>query len=140
MTLYEYRARPVRAIDGDTIEVVVDLGFGLTMGAGSWPFRIRVLGVNCPEMHSKDEALRAKAVEAKAFTAKWLADAAARTDEWPIRIATEKGDSFGRWLATVTNGKSSLGVDLLDARLAVPFDGEHHVPFPVATAEPSEAE
>jgi len=113
--MYLYRAKPVRVIDGDTIEVLVDLGFGLIMGTEKLPFRVRVLGVDTPELHSKEDDTRHKAVLAKEFTAHWIevATVADKTG-WPLVIETEKDDSFGRWLAKVSrvDGKV-LSADLL---------------------------
>lgn len=43
-TIWAYRARPARVIDGDTIDVTVDAGF-----ANFRTERLRLLGVNAPE-------------------------------------------------------------------------------------------
>lgn len=116
--MYEYRARPVRAVDGDTIEVVADLGFGLALGTPSLPLTLRLIGIDTPELRSKDRKERAAAKRAHHFTGQWLLDSAELNGvEWPVRITTERDDAFGRWLATVTNGRSNLAVDLLDAGL-----------------------
>jgi micrococcal nuclease len=104
MHLWHYRARPIRVIDGDTIEAVIDLGFGTTRRE-----RIRVLDVDTPELRSSDPIERIRGQEAKAYTEAWLAS----DEEWPLNIHTSKGDSFGRWLAEITRQDGrSLGQDL----------------------------
>lgn len=96
--MWEYRARWVNTVDGDTIDVVTDLGFGINGMA----MRLRLLGVDTPERNEPGYA------EATAFTHKWLSE-----NEDPkgrVAIATvrsthdiDKADSFGRYLAVVWN-------------------------------------
>jgi endonuclease YncB( thermonuclease family) len=47
--LYTYKARVLRVLDGDTLEAVIDLGFGV---ATTQTLRLR--GIDCPELVSKD--------------------------------------------------------------------------------------
>jgi len=54
--LYTYKARVLRVLDGDTIEAVIDLGFGITITQ-----TLRLRGIDCPELVSKEGK------EAKAF-------------------------------------------------------------------------
>ncbi len=92
--MYEYRATIVRVIDGDTLEVAVDLGFRIVMEQ-----TLRLLGVNAPEMNAPGLEERAKAQAAKEFVAGIC---------WPgrvVRIQSHKPrptDRYGRWLATIT--------------------------------------
>ena len=58
--MYQYSATVNRVIDGDTIEVTVDLGFSL-----SWVTPVRLFGINAPEMNSKVEAERDRAKAAR---------------------------------------------------------------------------
>lgn len=89
-----YRARCTRVVDGDTADLVVDLGFRLTS-----TMRVRFWGIDTPELTSKDPELRKKAVEAKEFViARLMGD----LDGWPLMIETLKDpDNFGRWLAKI---------------------------------------
>lgn len=110
--MYDYKAQCVRVIDGDTIDCVVDLGFCF-----SAKMRLRLLGVDTPELNSKDVASRDRANTAKAHViAKILGK--------EIIVETRKHDSFGRYLADVyyhdpvamTN--VCLNTELLRTRLA----------------------
>jgi micrococcal nuclease len=90
-----YRARCTKVVDGDTIDVVVDLGFHLTA-----TMRIRLWGINTAEMKDKDPAMRKQAQEAKEFVL--LRVPPNFGEVWPLRIETLKDpDNFGRWLAKV---------------------------------------
>lgn len=109
---YIRRAKLVRVIDGDTCEVEIDLGFLLTKRE-----RVRVLGVNCPEMKG---ATKAAGQAAKEFAVQWFAD---RSAEFVVRTVKDKEDSFGRFLAEIVSGDDSLGADLLAHGHAVVFRG-----------------
>jgi len=90
-----YRARCTKVVDGDTIDVVVDLGFHLTA-----TMRIRLWGINTAEMKDKDPAMRKQAAEAKEFVLLRMPPNAGET--WPLFLETLKDpDNFGRWLAKV---------------------------------------
>ncbi len=112
------RCRPIHVVDGDTTDFLIDLGYRLTATQ-----RLRFLGVNTAEMHATDPALRAKAEQGKAFTAKWLADHQhGSLDTFPFDLRTEKDDAFGRYLAEVQClAGHSLNADLLSSGNAVAF-------------------
>ena len=113
---YTYKAKILRVIDGDTIEAELDIGFCLTFRT-----KLRLLGVNSPEIHAKDEAIRKKAQESRNFTEKTLLDQ-------EVFITTSKFDAFGRYLATVfVKTYEGTWVDfnkiLLDGGYAIVFKG-----------------
>jgi micrococcal nuclease len=85
--MYEYRASLIRVVDGDTIDVELDLGLRIKRTE-----RLRLLGVDAPEMHG-DEQVRAEDVRDE--LQRFLAEAN------EMRVHTEKTGSFGRWLAKV---------------------------------------
>ena len=48
--MYEYRAKLVRVVDGDTVDALIDCGFSLFTRQ-----RIRLLGINTPECRTRDK-------------------------------------------------------------------------------------
>ena len=104
--LYHYRADCRRAIDGDTLEVIIDLGFGMTRKE-----RIRLLGIDCPEANTPEGRA------ARLFAIDWLNAAQVATESvWELMLHTSKGDSFGRWLAQVEDCRGrNLTADLIAA-------------------------
>lgn len=88
--LWHYRATVTRILDGDTMEVLVDVGFDMTRHT-----RVRLLGVDCPEFRTKDYAEKHRAIQARDF----VIDLCPVDSE--VLIRTEKDDSFGRYLADV---------------------------------------
>lgn len=85
MPSFDYSVSVLRVIDGDTVDLLVDLGFRLQA-----TLRFRLLGVDTPE---RDEPGWS---DASLFTATWLKERAGT-----LRARTYKADSFGRWLADV---------------------------------------
>ena len=48
--MYEYRCKIVKIIDGDTVDVDIDLGFGVWLHKE----RIRLYGIDTPESRTRD--------------------------------------------------------------------------------------
>ena len=49
--MYEYRATINRVVDGDTVDIDIDLGFGIWMKDE----RVRVMGIDTPESRTSDK-------------------------------------------------------------------------------------
>jgi micrococcal nuclease len=96
--MYEYQASPGTVVDGDTIEVTVDLGFRIHR-----KIRLRLTGVDTHEIHGVDhdseEYRRGKAQ--KEFVEEWLDDSTDENLEWPLFVRTEKTGKYGRYLAEI---------------------------------------
>lgn len=90
--MWTYRARVIRVIDGDTLDLEVDLGFRVYHQV-----RVRLADVDAPEPRGDE---RERGLEAKAFVEEW-AELLRHGSEWPLRIATAKVGKYGRWLASV---------------------------------------
>lgn len=98
--MYEYYVRKVESVvDGDTIDVLIDLGFDILFAS-----RVRLAGIDTPESRTKDLAEKALGLEAKEYLKKALKDAKS------VVIKTEKMDSsekYGRILGWIyVNGDS----------------------------------
>jgi micrococcal nuclease len=48
--MYDYKCNVVRVVDGDTVDVDIDLGFGIWMRDE----RVRVMGIDTPESRTRD--------------------------------------------------------------------------------------
>ena len=58
--IYNYKIRPVKIIDGDTIDAEIDLGFDIKTKK-----RIRFMGINTPESRTRDLEEKARGLAAK---------------------------------------------------------------------------
>jgi micrococcal nuclease len=92
--MYEYRVKKVTGVvDGDTIDVEIDLGFNI-----SYSQRVRLAGIDTPESRTKDKAEKALGLEVKQRLKDTLANAKV------IVIRTELPDSsekYGRILGWI---------------------------------------
>lgn len=113
--IFVFRARAVRVVDGDTCDLIVDLGFRMTTTQ-----RFRLLGIDTPEMNATDLKERERAVAATQALVGMLSSGAG---DWPLLVRTQKADSFGRWLAEiwVEATGTSVNASLLLQGYAVPF-------------------
>jgi len=94
--MYEYRVKKVLAvIDGDTIDVDIDLGFDISITK-----RVRLAGIDTPESRTADKYEKSLGLESKALLKQKLASAQT------IVIRTEKPDSSERGI------RKSFGVAL----------------------------
>ena len=98
--MYEYYVRKVEnVVDGDTIDVLIDLGFDILFQS-----RVRLAGIDTPESRTKDLKEKALGLESKEYLKKHLKDAKS------VVIKTEKMDSsekYGRILGWVyVNGNT----------------------------------
>jgi micrococcal nuclease len=89
--MFEYYVKKVEnVVDGDTIDVVIDLGFDIMFAS-----RVRLAGIDTPESRTKDKAEKALGLESKEYLKKAIKDAKS------VVIKTEKinsSEKFGRIL------------------------------------------
>ena len=117
--MYEYFVKEVKnVVDGDTIDVIIDLGFDILFSS-----RVRLAGIDTPESRTTDKAEKALGIEAKEYLKKHLKDAKS------VIIRTEKMDSsekYGRILGWVyVNGDSeSLNNKMINDGYAWGYLGE----------------
>ncbi|WP_090881172.1 thermonuclease family protein [Bauldia litoralis] len=112
---YLYRAEVVRIVDGDTIDVDIDLGFYIWIRNQ----RIRLFDIDAPEVNG---ATKAAGVAASEYLEKLL-------DGKTVIIRTVKGkdgadrdDSFGRWLGTIYLDGLDVNQEMIRAGHAVPYE------------------
>ena len=120
--MYEYYVRKVEnVVDGDTIDVLIDLGFDILFQS-----RVRLAGIDTPESRTKDLKEKALGLESKEYLKKYLKDAKS------VIIKTEKMDSsekYGRILGWVyVNGDTeSLNDKMINDGYAWGYMGDTKV-------------
>ena len=103
--MYEYVGHVINVVDGDTVDVVVDLGFKVTTAQ-----RIRLAGVDTPERN------QAGFLEAKAFTEQIIGGKL-------VTIKTQKISKFGYYLADITIDGKNVSQELIASGYGKPYDG-----------------
>ena len=118
---YWYTAKVLKVIDGDTLDVMIDLGFNIHHKA-----RVRLYGVNTPESRTKDLLEKDLGMKAKGFTADWTT----RHQTIFINTIAGKDDKYGRILARVYSGTdvksektACLNVDIVASGYAREYYG-----------------
>lgn len=116
--MYEYRVKKlIKVVDGDTIDVEIDLGFDISITK-----RVRLAGIDTPESRTRDLAEKALGLESKELLKKKLKEAE------QIVIKTEKPDStgkFGRVLGWIhlDNDEESFNKTMVASGYAWEYDG-----------------
>ena len=111
-----YNAEVKKVVDGDTFDIVIDLGFD-TLRKG----RVRLYGVNTPESRTSNLEEKKQGLAAKEFTEQWLAKAG----NW-VKIETiiDKNEKYGRVLAKVWDKDGNcLNTDIVASGLAREYYG-----------------
>lgn len=120
--MYEYRVKQVlKVVDGDTIDVDIDLGFNI-----SYTQRVRLAGIDTPESRTTDKAEKVLGLEVKKHLAELLKSST------QIVIRTEKPDStekYGRILGWIflDGASESVNTALIAGGYAWDYMGETKV-------------
>lgn len=89
--MYEYSCKVQRVVDGDTVDVLIDLGFEIYVG-----HRVRLEGIDAPESRTRDLVEKQKGLAATGYL-KGLFDVA---DEVKIITSYDKRGKYGRVIGT----------------------------------------
>lgn len=114
--LYTYLVKEIHEVDGDTLDVTLDLGLDILHRT-----RIRLNGLNAPEKNT----VEGKA--AKAYVHDWLS----KYKSFEVDTIKDKTEKYGRYLGDVFGFTDDsrlimthLNQDLLDTKHALPWDGK----------------
>lgn len=112
--MFEYQCRITKIIDGDTIDVDIDLGFD------QWfcNQRIRLYGIDTPESRTRDLEEKKYGLKAKEFVEDFMPVGSSA-----IIKTAEKG-KYGRYLGDFRVGNKWLCKELLASHNAVPYHGQ----------------
>ena len=122
LSCYNFRVTKIkRVVDGDTIDVELDLGFDLMKTE-----RVRVAGVDTPEKRTRDKEEKALGIEATNWLKEKLANAIKGSDELVIRTELVGGfGKYGRLLGWLYIGDGDLSVNeiMINEGYAWPYAG-----------------
>ena len=105
---YNFRVTEInRVVDGDTIDVTIDLGFDLYKKE-----RVRVAGIDTPEKRTRDLEEKALGIDATNYLKKKLEDTIAGDDELTIRTELKGGmGKYGRLLGWLYIGEDDVSIN-----------------------------
>ncbi len=117
--MYEYRCKITRVVDGDTVDVDIDLGFGVWLHKE----RVRIYGIDTPESRTRDLEEKRYGLAAKEFVKEFVRDKGGSN----IVLRTRKYDAkgkFGRILGDIIVDNVSMSETMIKEHHAVPYYGQ----------------
>ena len=119
---YNFRVVKInRVVDGDTIDVTLDLGFSLTKKE-----RVRIAGVDTPEKRTRDKEEKILGIDATNWMKEKLTETIKGDEELVIRTELKGGvGKYGRLLGWIYVGDDefSLNEQMITEGYAWPYDG-----------------
>jgi len=117
--MYEYSARIRRVVDGDTVDVDIDLGFGVILSNQ----RIRLYGIDTPESRTRDPIEKVFGKMAGSFLKDKLGE------RCTLRTRMDGKGKFGRILGEFITGDSedegmTVNEIMIRDNLAVAYHGQ----------------
>jgi len=88
--MYTYKAKLIRVINGDTLDIEIDLGFDLSIKQ-----RLKLYGVDTPDSRSTDLEIRQKGLDVKQRVIEVL------TKEFTVTTILNKRGKYGRILGKI---------------------------------------
>jgi len=114
--LFHYKATVDRVVDGDTIDVTLDLGFDI-----SYRGRVRFQGINAPESRTRDAVEKQAGLAAKRYVEDWTSGLENRVI---IQTSLDDRGKFGRILGRILNDEGEcLNDEMVSLGHAKPYDG-----------------
>jgi micrococcal nuclease len=114
--LFHYKATVDRVVDGDTIDVTLELGFDI-----SYRGRVRFQGINAPESRTRDAVEKQAGLAAKRYVEDWISGHEQRVI---IQTSLDDRGKFGRILGRILNNEGEcLNDEMVSLGHATPYDG-----------------
>ena len=114
--MYEYRCKVSRVVDGDTVDVDIDLGFGVWLHKE----RVRIIGIDTPESRTRDKVEKRFGLLAKEFVEDFFKIG-------DVILTTKKYDAkgkFGRILGKFECNGRTLSKVMIEMHHAVEYHGQ----------------
>lgn len=109
--VFEYNCTVDRIVDGDTVDIVVDLGFKV-----HFKVRVRMHGINAPESRTRDKDEKIRGLAAKERLEQLL-------DNKDIVVKSHGVGKFGRCLGTLYANGTDVNAQLISEGHAVAYYG-----------------
>ena len=112
--MFEYKCEVIKVVDGDTVDVNIDVGFSIFHKA-----RVRMYGMDTPESRTRDLDEKARGLISKQF----ILDKVANAKEIIIKTQKDGKGKFGRVLGKIFIDGENINQSMIDQSLAVEYYG-----------------
>ena len=119
MKVNEYDVEVIKVVDGDTVDVNIDLGFGIWLKDE----RVRIMGIDTPESRTSDSIEKVFGLASKARL-KELLDHEAILITYDDKNGEDMKGKFGRILGDFRSGGKTVSEILIEEGHAVEYNGE----------------
>tara|TARA_Y100000356_G_scaffold47351_1_gene37506 strand:- start:168 stop:512 length:345 start_codon:yes stop_codon:yes gene_type:complete len=111
--MYYYKIELLRVVDGDTVDVRIDLGFNV------WhKCRVRLVGINAPESRTRDKEEKKRGLAAKS----WLIDKLESAED-ELEMKSYGVGKYGRVLGEIYINEVNINELMVKEGHAVKYDG-----------------
>jgi len=111
--MYEYAVKKVvYVVDGDTVDIEIDLGFSLTKKE-----RVRLAGIDTPESRTRNLEEKELGLRAKDYLKQMLKDSK------NLKVQTSKDGKYGRMLGWFFENDLNINLDMVENGHAWAYDG-----------------
>jgi micrococcal nuclease len=120
--MYEYKCKILRVVDGDTVDVDIDLGFGVWLKKE----RVRMMGIDTPESRTRDKEEKKFGLAAKQFVKDYMPVGSIQVLKTEIdKSGEDKKGKFGRILGDfLIDGKKLTKIMITESH-AVAYHGQN---------------
>jgi micrococcal nuclease len=118
--MYEYRAKLVKVVDGDTVDVDIDLGFGVWLKNE----RVRIMGIDTPESRTRDKVEKIFGLAAK-DRLKQLIEKDTILKTFAAKDGEDMKGKFGRILGDFIVGDKMVTEIMIEEGHAVKYYGQN---------------
>ena len=120
--MYEYRCKILRVVDGDTVDVDIDLGFGVWMHKE----RVRMMGIDTPESRTRDKLEKKFGLASKQFVKDMMPVGSKQVLKTQIdRSGEDKKGKFGRILGDFLIDGKKLTETIIKEGYGVVYTGQN---------------
>ena len=109
--MYQYKAKLIRVVDGDTVDALIDCGFSTFKKE-----RIRLYGINTPECRTRDKKEKVKGLAAKARLKEGK-------NQFIVETSIDKKGKFGRLLGVLYRDEESANNKVLSYNESLVTEG-----------------
>jgi micrococcal nuclease len=114
--MYEYRCTVLRVVDGDTVDVDIDLGFAVWLKKE----RVRIMGIDTPESRTRDSVEKLFGIAAKNRLGEILGETVILRTQKPGKSDEKFGRILGDFI--LKDGRMVTEI-LIEEGHAVPYSG-----------------
>lgn len=120
--MYEYKCKILKIVDGDTVDIDIDLGFGIWMHKE----RVRIMGIDTPESRTRDLVEKQFGLAAKEYLRNLLPISSIQHLKTQIdRNGGDKKGKFGRILGDFILDDKLVTELMIDNHHAVAYNGQN---------------